>query len=57
MVMLSGYPCEMYDDILKGWNRIDTSARISAGRGTALRTECLWLNPAAQQPDLFSEVI
>lgn len=22
-----------------------TTARISAGRGTGLRTECLWLNP------------
>ncbi|MDQ8954557.1 DNA adenine methylase [Acinetobacter rudis] len=57
MVMLSGYPCELYGDVLVGWKRIDTSARISAGRGTALRTECLWLNPAAQSPDLFSEVM
>lgn len=53
MVMLSGYRCEMYDDMLSSWKRIDTSARISAGRGTALRTECLWLNPAASQPDLL----
>lgn len=53
MVMLSGYRCEMYDDMLSSWKRIDTSARISVGRGTALRTECLWLNPAASQPDLL----
>lgn len=56
MVMLSGYPCEMYDDMLSSWKRIDTSARISAGRGTAVRTECLWVNKQAQQPDLFEVV-
>lgn len=57
MVMLSGYPSELYDDVLVGWKRIDTSARISSGRGTGIRTECLCVNPAAQQPDLFSEVV
>lgn len=57
MVMLSGYPSELYEDLLAGWKRIDTSSRISAGRGTALRTECLWLNPAAQAPDLFRGAI
>lgn len=54
MVMLSGYPSELYDDVLTGWTRVDTSARIASYRGAAVRTECLWLNPAAQQPDLFS---
>ena len=53
MVMLSGYPSSLYDSELKGWQRVETSARISSGRGTELRTECLWLNPAAAQPDLF----
>lgn len=53
MVMLSGYPNEMYDDILAGWKRIETKARISSYRGTDTRTECLWMNPAAAQPDLF----
>ncbi len=53
MVILSGYPSELYDDTLKGWQRIETKARISSGRGTDLRTECLWLNPAAQYKDLF----
>lgn len=53
MVMLSGYPSELYDDVLKGWNRVETKARISAGRGTDTRTECLWINPAAQHHDLF----
>jgi DNA adenine methylase len=53
MVMLSGYPCEMYDDTLKGWKRIETKARISSGRGTDTRIECLWMNPAVAHPDLF----
>ncbi|MFV2946449.1 DNA adenine methylase [Pseudomonas japonica] len=46
MVVLSGYPSELYADHLKGWTQNSTQARISAGRGGATRTECLWLNPA-----------
>lgn len=46
MVALSGYPSSLYDEALSGWAVATTSARISAGRGTAVRTECLWLNPA-----------
>lgn len=53
MVMLSGYPSELYNDLLVGWKRLDINARISAGRGTSIRTECLWLNSSAQQNDLF----
>ena len=48
MVVLSGYRTELYDDTLAGWRRVETTARISAGRGGATRTECLWLSPAAQ---------
>jgi len=46
MVVVSGYPSELYDTALQGWARNTTSARISAGRGGATRQECLWLNPA-----------
>lgn len=46
MVVLSGYYTEMYDQQLIGWARYQTESRISAGRGTRLRTECVWLNPA-----------
>ncbi|MDO8415515.1 MAG: DNA adenine methylase [Agitococcus sp.] len=49
MVVLSGYSNAMYDEILAGWVRHETSSRISAGRGTALRTECVWLNPLCQK--------
>lgn len=48
MVVLSGYPHPLYEDALDGWTRIDKRARISGGRGTALRTECIWINPACQ---------
>lgn len=46
MVALSGYSSEMYQDLLTGWTMNSVNARISAGRGGALRQECLWLNPA-----------
>lgn len=48
MVVVSGYRTELYDDTLTGWQRVETTARISAGRGGATRTECLWTSPAAQ---------
>lgn len=44
MVVLSGYRCELYDDLLGGWERIDREARADA---QGLRMERLWLNPAA----------
>lgn len=46
MVVLSGYPSELYTEHLADWTMNSTTARISAGRGTDTRTECLWLNPA-----------
>lgn len=56
MVMLSGYQSDLYDDVLTGWKKLEIKARISSGRGTDTRTECLWMNPAAAQPDLFGEI-
>ncbi|QGU16417.1 DNA adenine methylase [Leclercia sp. 119287] len=49
MVMISGYDSDVYNDMLAGWQKMEKSSRISAGRGTKIRTECMWLNPAAQQ--------
>lgn len=46
MVILSGYRTSLYDEALHGWARHQTTSRISAGRGTATRTECVWINPA-----------
>lgn len=55
-VIVSGYPSELYSDYLGQWKRVDTSARISSGRGTDTRTECLWINPNAQEQDLFTNL-
>lgn len=49
MVVLSGYPSSLYENELAEWQMSTTGARISAGRGTAIKTEVLWLNPACQQ--------
>lgn len=49
MVVLSGYQTELYDSALDGWEKFSTPARISAGRGTAIRTECVWINPACSE--------
>ncbi len=43
MVVLSGYPSELYDDMLSGWTRVETRALADGARP---RTEVLWLNPA-----------
>lgn len=49
MAILSGYPHGLYDQKLAGWERHTTNARISAGRGTAMREEVLWINPACAE--------
>ncbi|WP_430229628.1 DNA adenine methylase [Paraburkholderia tropica] len=46
MAVVSGYASELYETMLGGWVRHEKEARISAGRGTAIRTEVVWLNPA-----------
>ncbi|MEL5245061.1 MULTISPECIES: DNA adenine methylase [Serratia] len=45
MVLISGYDSELYNDMLRGWHKVKKTARISAGRGTKNRTECLWISP------------
>lgn len=45
-VVLSGYNSDIYHDKLIDWEVSTTKARISAGRGTALREEVVWINPA-----------
>lgn len=46
MVMLSGYPHDIYDNRLKHWTRITRKALADGARA---RTEVLWLNPSATQ--------
>lgn len=46
MVLLSGYDCELYRDMLSGWTL--ATKDVMAERA-ARRTECLWINPLAQE--------
>lgn len=46
MVVLSGYESGLYAERLVGWERHATRSRIASARGTAMRTEVVWLNRA-----------
>lgn len=60
MVVVSGYPSEMYDSHLTGWRRIEREALAD---GAAPRTEVLWMNEAcsdaldAQRMPLFASEV
>lgn len=43
MVLVSGYDCELYQELFGDWRRVERRARTN-GNGT--RIESLWLNPA-----------
>ncbi len=43
MVVMSGYPCDLYDRLYSTWERHDCKAFADGARE---RTECVWLNPA-----------
>jgi len=45
MVVLSGYPSDLYDQTLHNWHRIERQSR--AAGSTRPRTEVLWLSPRA----------
>lgn len=58
MVVLSGYPCDLYDkDLYPRWKRI---ARKAFADGARVRTEVIWLNDACanglNQHDLFRRI-
>lgn len=57
MVVLSGYPCDLYDEELyPDWRRV---ARVAFADGARERTEVLWLSPSASarlQPELFDSL-
>lgn len=44
MVILSGYPSDLYDDALPDWRRVERKALAD---GAKERTEVLWINAAA----------
>lgn len=45
-VVVSGYESDLYHDMLAGWESFETKSRISAARGTGIRTEVVWINQA-----------
>jgi DNA adenine methylase len=45
MVVLSGYPSQLYDDALADWKRV---TRAALADGARERTEVLWINPAGR---------
>jgi len=52
-VVVSGYPHPMYDDTLKGWQRVEQRVSMAGQRGSGLRTEVLWLSPNIHATGLF----
>lgn len=52
MVVLSGYPSTLYDELYAGWQRLEK--RVAADMG-ASRVECLWLSPSAQAARGFTQ--
>lgn len=44
MVVISGYPCELYDKLYSDWQCV---TRTALADGARRRTEVLWLSPAA----------
>lgn len=42
MVVLSGYRCDLYDDLYHSWTRLDKTATTNAGGASV---ESLWLSP------------
>lgn len=50
MVVLSGYRCDLYDELFAGWQRIDRHAHADGARP---RIECLWLSPNLPEQGLF----
>lgn len=59
MVVVSGYPCALYEELFAGWDRFE---RPAAADGARPRTEVVWLNPACSaalhqsRGGLFAEV-
>lgn len=52
-VVVSGYPCDLYDELFAGWDRLSFAASTGHGGAVRNRTEVLWSNrPLGAQPTL-----
>ncbi len=47
-VIVCGYNSDLYNNALAGWKRVTRTTAANGSAGSVQRTECLWLNPAAQ---------
>ena len=47
-VIVCGYNSDLYNNALTGWKRVTRTTAANGFAGSVQRTECLWLNPAAQ---------
>jgi DNA adenine methylase len=52
MVMVSGYPCALYEELFAGWRRVERSAHADGARD---RTEALWLRNIQAAARLWEE--
>ncbi len=43
-VILSGYPCELYDEVLKGWSKQTLEVKAQMANSGQTRLEVLWMN-------------
>lgn len=51
MIIVSGYRCDLYDQLFAGWQRVERSTHAD---GAHDRIECLWISPnAIQRPTLW----
>ncbi|MDC7683236.1 DNA adenine methylase [Asticcacaulis sp. BYS171W] len=49
MVVLSGYRSDLYADLLSDWISHEKQTAAASGRGSATRTEVVWLNPTCAE--------
>jgi DNA adenine methylase len=57
MVVLSGYDCDLMQELFSSWKQVRRQAVASSQNASTTRTECLWFNDAAaseqRQQSLF----
>ncbi|ECP0728273.1 DNA adenine methylase [Salmonella enterica] len=51
MVIVCGYDSKLYNDALSDWKCITRTTSANGRAGSVQRTECLWINPAAQKKE------
>ena len=51
MVIICGYVSDLYNDALSSWRRVTRTTSANGQAGSVPRTECLWINQAAQQAE------